>query len=188
MCAACEVKWEKEMQSHFDFDTFIHTCDIAGVPRKMLRINDIPLAKKANAICDHAFKERKGLLLTGPSGSGKTLTLAILARRSIGSGGHVTMENIPQLADRARKVIGEGAGSMAGMIEALKRSRHLILDDLGAESDSSGWWRSVLHGILDYRYTRGLITSAGIAVPEQVGGAIMRRLQENTLAFDLKGE
>jgi len=66
--------------------------------------------------------------------------------------------------------------------------RHLILDDIGSEHDSTGWWQTWLLGVIDHRYTARRPTSSSTNSPASVESRVLRRLTEFACCLELSGK
>jgi DNA replication protein DnaC len=161
---------------------------MSGVPVKYRDIVATPLSKFAWQTAQKAMQERKGLFLVGEAGSGKTLTMAVLAREILSRGGVLRWENVADLSATLRSAVTGNALLFASTIQILKYAHHLMLDDLGAEQDKTGWFTSVLHQIIDWRYVNDLATSATVNDPSVVDARLLRRLQENAMTVELRKE
>jgi DNA replication protein DnaC len=75
-----------------------------------------------------------------------------------------------------------------GLLWKLCVARHLILDDVGAAFDNSGWFTSILYSIVDKRMNASLPTWAAMNDAKTVDARVLRRLTENNLVVQLKGD
>ncbi|AQW21948.1 primosomal protein DnaI [Lentilactobacillus curieae] len=101
-------------------------------------------------------KFHKGLYLYGPFGIGKTYLLGAIARQLALSGIQTTLVHFPSLAVEMKSAISDN--SVAGKIDAIKKSPVLMIDDIGADSMSSWVRDDILGVILEYRMQQQLPT------------------------------
>ncbi|MBF0941777.1 MULTISPECIES: primosomal protein DnaI [Abiotrophia] len=103
-------------------------------------------------------KSAQGLYITGPYGVGKTYLLGALANHLVEEeGATVTFLHFPTFASDMRASIRDN--STQANLDKVKQVDVLMLDDMGAESDPSGWVRDeVLAIILEYRMRESLPT------------------------------
>lgn len=100
---------------------------------------------------------RKGLYLYGDFGVGKSFMVAALAhdlseKRGVSS----TLLHYPSFVIDAKNAIGDG--NVKTLVDEIKLSEVLILDDIGAEQ-STAWVRDeILQVILQYRMQENLPT------------------------------
>jgi DNA replication protein DnaC len=165
-----------------------------GVPESFLYFRQGDKLHVADKLIEQAFAEGKGLLLSGPPGTGKTLTLARFAHELTRRGAGVAFEFVPDLVNKLKFSLSNRTDvcsnrtdvSYWNRIEFLASVRHLFLDDLGAETDTTGWWTTMLHNTLDRRSTSRLFTSASINNVSRLSGAILRRLQEHCVVVQFE--
>ncbi len=93
-----------------------------------------------------AMAKGYGLLLFGTPDQGKTFLSACIANRVIDGGHTVTMRSVPDI------VAASGAHSDS-MIESMMAYDLLVLDDLGAERDTS-YSREVIYRVIESRHSR----------------------------------
>lgn len=100
----------------------------------------------------------KGLYLSGPYGVGKTYLLGALAHQIVEeSKVTVKMIHYPTFASEVRAAVA--TNQFAQQVNQVKRVDVLMLDDIGAETDNTGWLRDeVLAIILEHRMKEGLAT------------------------------
>lgn len=100
----------------------------------------------------------KGLYLSGPYGVGKTYLLGALAHQLVDEAQvSVKMIHYPTFASEVRSAVA--TNQYAAQVNAVKRVDILMLDDIGAETDNTGWLRDeVLAIILEHRMKEGLPT------------------------------
>jgi DNA replication protein DnaC len=155
----------------------------------------------------HTAESDRGLLLYGPPGTGKTRLLLCVLREVINphnpegvysASGTVWPKDVfwttvVDLLARLRRSYSDSPGpDEADILDELRFSRLLALDDLGAEKWSE-WAESRIYELLDYRYRNGKPVFITTNLPlkefgEQVGPRIMDRLIETCDVIALKGK
>lgn len=107
---------------------------------------------------DYAAEPRGWLVLKGGYGCGKTHLAAAIANQRLAEGHAVLFVNTPDLLDHLRATFNP-ASTVAydERFEQVRNSSLLILDDLGAESNSP-WAQEKLYQIFNYRYNSRLPT------------------------------
>ena len=117
----------------------------------------LPVFEKLLAFVEQYPTIRKGLYLYGDFGVGKSFMVAALAhdlseRRGVSS----TLLHYPSFVIDVKNAIGDG--NVKTLVDELKLSEVLILDDIGAEQ-STAWVRDeILQVILQYRMQEDLPT------------------------------
>ena len=117
----------------------------------------LPVFEKLLAFVEQYPTIRKGLYLYGDFGVGKSFMVAALAhdlseKRSVSS----TLLHYPSFVIDVKNAIGDG--NVKTLVDELKLSEVLILDDIGAEQ-STAWVRDeILQVILQYRMQENLPT------------------------------
>ncbi|MDR3190733.1 MAG: primosomal protein DnaI [Lactobacillaceae bacterium] len=102
---------------------------------------------------------QRGLYLHGTYGIGKTYLMGAMANQLVRDGISVTMVHYPTLATEIKNSISDKNVNLADRINLLKNAQVLVIDDIGAETDKSGWIRDdVLGVVLDYRMQNELAT------------------------------
>jgi len=96
-------------------------------------------------------KAGKGLLLHGPVGTGKTYAACEVANALIDRGYPVLVTNF----ERITNIIQSSFEGRQEYIDSLNEFALLILDDLGAERDST-YMQGMVYNIIDARYRAGL--------------------------------
>lgn len=98
------------------------------------------------------------LVLYGKTGLGKTHLAAAIANDLLGRDVPVVFQVVPALLDHFRSTFNPGSDvSYDDLFAAVKAARVLVLDDLGAESETS-WARDKLFQLVDHRYIQRLPT------------------------------
>ncbi|MGX7109260.1 primosomal protein DnaI [Facklamia miroungae] len=99
----------------------------------------------------------RGMYISGPFGVGKTYLLGALANALAGLGFKVSMIHYPTFTTEMKALIGQD-NQLFMMLDRIKRVPILIIDDIGAESNSA-WLRDDLLGvILEHRMKESLPT------------------------------
>ena len=117
----------------------------------------LPVFEKLLAFVEQYPTIRKGLYLYGDFGVGKSFMVAALAhdlseKRGVSS----TLLHYPSFVIDAKNAIGDG--NVKTLVDEIKLSEVLILDDIGAEQ-STPWVRDeILQVILQYRMQENLPT------------------------------
>lgn len=190
LCVTCENLIAKNaMQRNLSCEGRLerHCLLLGGVPKSMLSFHPNPIMKTVTSLAERAMHERKGLLLFGPPGVGKTLTLAFLARQIINRGGDLLFVGVGDFAQKMRNTHQVSNGVvMMDEVERVCRVRHLMLDDISAAHDGTGWWTSTLFSIVDRRYKNGFCTSATVNDAEHVHGPLVRRLRETCIVVEME--
>ena len=93
-----------------------------------------------------AGKIKTGLLLYGSVGGGKTFLSAAVANEVINAGHTVIMRSMPKIMAEYR------LNSGSDLLQQLESCELLILDDLGAERDTS-YGQELVYNIIDGRYS-----------------------------------
>ena len=107
--------------------------------------------------CEAYAREPKGwLVLSGPYGSGKSHLAYAVASACLRAGHAVYISTVPDLLEALRRGYGrQDNDSFERRYDAISRAELLVLDDLGAQSDTS-WATEKLYQIVDFRYRRRL--------------------------------
>src|SRR5260221_685513 len=98
------------------------------------------------------------LLLQGSYGTGKTHLAAAIANHRLDLNNPVLFMTVPDVLDYLRATFGPSSEvAYDERFEQLRTAPLLILDDLGAESQTA-WAQEKLYQLLDYRHTRRMPT------------------------------
>lgn len=119
--------------------------------RKNARLSD-SMMEYANQFPE-CLKMQKGLLLYGPVGTGKSYYAACIANQVIDNGYKAKMTSFSRLTDTLQGMFG----GRQEYIDSLNDYHLLVIDDLGAErNSSSGYMQEIIYDIIDSRYLAGL--------------------------------
>jgi DNA replication protein DnaC len=127
-----------------------------------------------------AIAEDRGVFLEGVPGAGKTLAVALLSCSLVRHGVDCLFVNTPEFVNQAR-----AAQNKDELFQRLALAQHLILDDLGAEYDKSGWWAAALYSIVNSRYEKQKPMSATTNSFETLDGRVLRRIAELAKTYSL---
>ncbi|MDR3241745.1 MAG: primosomal protein DnaI [Lactobacillaceae bacterium] len=123
----------------------------------------------------------QGLYLQGPYGVGKTYLMGAMANQLAVDEIEVMLIHYPTLAANMKEAINDPSKNMDDVRADMKTVAILVLDDIGAETDGSGWIRDdVLGVILDYRMQNGLTTFF-------TSNFSMKQLEEEHFAMSNRG-
>lgn len=103
------------------------------------------------------IQDARGLYISGPFGVGKTYLLGALANSLASIGIAVTMIHYPTFATELKSLIGQDS-RLFDAISKIKQVSVLIIDDIGAESNSAWLRDDVLGVILEHRMKESLPT------------------------------
>lgn len=121
--------------------------------------------KAYGAASSFANTPRSWLVLQGPNGCGKTHLAVAAAKQCLDNGQAVLFGRVPDLLDNLRNTFSHSSDeSFEEEFCKIRDAEVLVLDDLGAESDSS-WAAEKLYRLVDYRYcarSRTVITTNNI--------------------------
>ena len=117
----------------------------------------LPVFEKLLAFVEQYPTIRKGLYLYGDFGVGKSFMVAALAhdlseKRGVSS----TLLHYPSFVIDVKNAIGDG--NVKTLVDEIKLSEVLILDDIGAEQSTAGVRDEILQVILQYRMQENLPT------------------------------
>ncbi len=114
------------------------------------------LEEIANLCKAYARDPQGWLVLSGPYGSGKSHLAYAVASACLRAGHAVYVSTVPDLLETLRRGYNEQANdSFERRYDAITRADLLVLDDLGAQSDTN-WATEKLYQIVDYRYRHRL--------------------------------
>lgn len=140
-----------------------------NMPKNILeaRFSEMALTKERSAIVEAALSFirqqvaspttfHQGLYLVGPFGVGKTYILGAIANELAEQGFVSTLVNVPTLSSEMKQAIA--TNSVEEKLEVLKTAPILMLDDIGAEMNTSWFRDEVLMIILQHRMMQELPT------------------------------
>lgn len=110
------------------------------------------------------FKDQgRGILLHGKTGHGKTYLAACIANSLIDKGYRVIFTSM----SRIERTLQSNWGDRQGYIDLLSRVPLVVIDDLGAERNTS-YMGEIIYSVIDTRYTAGLplITTTNLTLEE----------------------
>lgn len=144
------------------FDRFVQTTDNARVLR---------IARNYVARFDEMCKRAKGLMLFGPSSRGKTFVASCIANALLAKAVPVVVTSTIKLASPSGMFSRE-IDEQRTILNSINAARLLVLDDLGAERDTSFKAEQVFD-LIDSRYNakRPLIVTTNMS---------LRQMQEDT--------
>lgn len=126
----------------------------AGMTAAVLAISEF-IAAYLNQ--PHEFHQ--AAYLQGPYGVGKTYLMGAMANQLSFDDVDVLLLHYPTLAANMKDAINDHSIDTKTVRSEMKTVDILVLDDIGAEIDGSGWIRDdVLSVVLDYRMQNGLAT------------------------------
>ena len=140
------------------------------------------LKKAFETARDFAENPKGWLVFTGPYGSGKTHLAAAIGNYQASVGFPPLMVSIPDLLDHLRATFSPNSNvSLDRRFEEVKRSRLLILDDLGTQS-ATPWAREKLYQLFNYRYNAELPTVITTSsTPDELDPRLYSRMQDERL-------
>ena len=140
------------------------------------------LKKAFKAAREFAEHPKGWLLFTGPYGSGKTHLAAAIGNYQAGIGFPPLMVSVPDLLDHLRATFSPNSSvSLDRRFEEVKKTRLLILDDLGTQS-ATPWAREKIYQLFNYRYNAELptvITTSKKA--EELDPRLFSRMQDQRI-------
>lgn len=132
-----------------------------------------------NAYLDAPQDFHKGLYLQGSFGVGKTYLLGAIAHELAKNGFTTTLVHFPTFAVEMKQAIGKD--TVGEKLDAVKRAKILMLDDIGADSMSSWIRDDILGVVLQYRMQEQLPTFFS-------SNFDMQQLEEEHLRISQRGE
>jgi len=147
-----------------------------NIPKSGLR--DLENAYKAAK--DYAEHPQGWLLLRGTYGCGKTHLAAAIGNYQAGMGSPPLMVSVPDLLDHLRATFSPNSTvSLDRRFEEVRKSRLLILDDLGTQS-ATPWSQEKLYQLFNYRYNAELPTVITTYIDtKNLDKRLYSRLQDN---------
>jgi len=136
------------------------------------------LVRALDTARQHADRPDGWLVLLGDTGVGKTHLAAAIAHHWREAGRQVEFVVVPDLLDRIRAGVREDDGDQYQLLEQIRTSAHLVLDDLGVHS-ATPWAQEKLFQILNYRYNGRLPTVITVGRPlEELPDALVSRMHD----------
>jgi len=122
------------------------------------------------------------LVFLGPYGCGKTHLAAAIGNYQAGLGFPPLMVVVPDLLDHLRAAYAPNSPvSIDQRFEEIRRSRLLILDDLGTQS-ATPWAREKLYQLFNYRYNAELPTVITTAsMPGEIDQRLRSRMSDTRI-------
>ena len=154
----------------------------ALVPARYQFFTDTPALKRARQWVDAALACQRPIYLQGPVRVGKTLALSLLAREFIHAEYQVYFIHCSDFAVYLRG----NPNLHTEWHQRLSNCHHLILDDLGAQHDGTGWFSGWLGGVINNRYSNLRPTSVSTNMPEAIESRVASRLKETCLIVESK--
>ena len=123
------------------------------------------------------------LVLLGDTGAGKTHLAAAIAHRWRELGRATEFVVVPDLLDRIRAGVRDDDSDQFRLLEQIRTSPHLVLDDLGVHQ-ATPWAQEKLFQILNYRYNGRLPTVITIGRPlEELPDAWVSRMHDDKVSL-----
>ncbi len=154
-----------------------------GFPRRFLPLIPGKPLTKALGVALTVLDNQRPLYISGPVGQGKTLTLIALAYELVQRSTSVLFIHCGELAEYLR-----AHNDQIDKYRVLAQDvQHLFLDDVGMESDKSGWWSSWIGNVVNHRYNNLRPTSATTNQKATLLEArLIRRLTEGAMIVEIK--
>lgn len=130
------------------FEDFEITTERAGAFEKLVTFS--------NQFCQHPHQFHKGTYVVGNFGVGKTYLLGALANRLAQKGYHSTLVHVPSWSVEMKQAIADN--SVMEKIDSIKTAPILMLDDIGAETNTAWFRDEVLGVVLQHRMLQELPT------------------------------
>lgn len=174
-CAVEEYEAEKRREKRRRKTLYIKQLRANGIQDKSLaactfenanghNADKLQRAKKYVDKWDEMKRGHIGLLLWGNTGNGKTYTAACVANALIDKGVPVLVTSFPKIINAVTGLFGEEKGEY---LRSLNHYDLLVLDDLGAERDSS-YGLEIVYNVIDERYKSGkpMIVTTNLTIKE----------------------
>jgi DNA replication protein DnaC len=135
---------------------------------------------------DFAEHPKGWLILSGPYGSGKTHLAAAIGNYQASMGFPPLMVSVPDLLDHLRATFNPNSNvSLDRRFEEVRKSRLLILDDLGTQS-ATPWAREKIYQLFNYRYNAELPTVITTSsTPDELDPRLYSRMQDERICTKL---
>ena len=155
----------------------------SGVPLRFSTILRGSESLNVGKIVYSAIENHQPLFLHGPVCTGKTLALAMFTNSLLHRNVPVFFMVCSETANRLRS----NHDQLDQFYQRATTAGHLMLDDIGSENDTTGWWRGWLGDVVNYRYNNFLPTSASTNIhPTKLDPRLARRLTECNLVVEMK--
>jgi DNA replication protein DnaC len=151
----------------------------AGIPARFLNASLADFMPSASAL---EASTEQGYLLLGPPGCGKTHFMAALARFLITHGKRPKFVSAPEFLQSVR---GQFKTDSLDVVDTLKRTTYLLLDDLGVEKQTD-WVYEVWYRILEYRYSNGMYLSISANTIDSLDDRLLRRITGLTTLIEME--
>ncbi|QIL50589.1 primosomal protein DnaI [Weissella coleopterorum] len=168
-----QYRASKQMQKQHEKLKASSKITTLGMPKqlKMATMNDftgiepgmaaavLAVSEFIQAYVENPKEFHRATYLQGPYGVGKTYLMGAMANQLSFDDIDVLLLHYPTLASNMKEAINDSSIDTKTVRLEMKNVDILVLDDIGAEIDGSGWIRDdVLSVVLDYRMQNGLAT------------------------------
>ncbi len=127
----------------------------------------------------YAQRPSNWLMFLGHYGCGKTHLAASIGNYALERGISVVFVTVPDLFDQLRQTF-DGSGNFDRRFNSVKNAQLLILDDIGAQSNSA-WAREKLFQILNHRYvTRQATVMTTAKSPDELDERLRSRFMDRS--------
>lgn len=156
------IQKQKERASRAFIDNRTMSLDVREASMDSIHLNTESRQYLMSAVADFVASYRKnphatqGLYIAGPFGVGKTYILGALANELAQLGIQVKMVHYPSFVSDAKKGIADN--KVQDLLNSVKNPDILMIDDIGAESNSAWTRDELLSVILEYRMKEQLPT------------------------------
>jgi len=174
------VKSEKRRVKSISMPKLVQTANLSEFDKDQNRVSALREAMTFISNFEASPKKyHQGLYLYGSFGVGKTYLLGAIANQLAHDGFNTTLVHYPSFAVEMKNSIS--TNNVSEKLEAVKRSKILMLDDIGADTVSDWIRDEVLAVILEYRMQEELPTffSSNLS---------MERLEKEYLTVSKKSE
>ena len=145
----------EKLRNHSLMDNKFYNCTFENFQIDQSNKYMFDIGRKYVSNFDRAREENIGLMLFGPTGTGKTFIAFCIANELINKLTPVIAISSIGLLNKIKETYGRyGNEGEVQIINSLKNASLLILDDLGAENNTS-WSKEKLYEIIDSRYRDG---------------------------------
>lgn len=145
----------EKLRNHSLMDNKFYNCTFENFEIDKSNKYMFDIGRKYVSNFNRAKEENIGLMLFGPTGTGKTFIAFCIANELINKLTPVIAISSIGLLNKIKETYGRyGNEGEVQIINSLKNASLLILDDLGAENNTS-WSKEKLYEIIDSRYRDG---------------------------------